>query len=443
MAVEIILPKVDMDQETGTIVEWTKKKGEQVKEGEIILVIETDKVAVDVESPGSGILDGISAGAGDVLPIGTVIGYLLAEGEELPQAKAAAPQETAAKVAAAPAATAKPSALPATPVAQNMAAAHGIDLATIAPAGNGQKITKADVEAKLAEVESPAVEGKVYAAPAARRVARENQADLAAVRGSGPNGRIQSDDVLTYLAQLSQPELPVAAAKESQVVPLVGIRRTIAERMTANYQNVPHIKFTARVMMDGFADARNKLNALAKKSDEQKISATAMFVKLVAVTLGRHPYLNSSLNGDEILLHQDINIGVAVALENGLIVPVVKNADRKGLAEIAVEISDLVVRARAGKLASADVKGGTFTISNLGPFGIEQFDAIINAPEAAILALGATQREAIPDEDGQIVSRPVMRMTLSADHRIVDGAVAAQFVADLKTVFEDPLLMAY
>lgn len=142
-------------------------------------------------------------------------------------------------------------------------------------------------------------------------------------------------------------------------------------------------------------------------------------------------------------MHQDINIGVAVALENGLIVPVVKNADKKRLAEIAVEVNDLAIRARNGKLVSADVKGGTFTISNLGPFGIEQFDAIINAPEAAILAIGATQLEAIPNEDGQIVAQPVMRITLSADHRIVDGAVAARFVADLKAVFEDPILMAY
>ena len=152
--------------------------------------------------------------------------------------------------------------------------------------------------------------------------------------------------------------------------------------------------------MSEFTSARNKLNELAKKSDEQKISATAMFVKLVASTLARHPYLNSSLKNDEILLHRDINIGVAVALENGLIVPVVKNADKKGFAEIAVEVNDLSTRARAGKLVNADVKGGTFTISNLGTFGIEQFDAIINAPEAAILAVGATQPEAIPDEDG-------------------------------------------
>jgi pyruvate dehydrogenase E2 component (dihydrolipoamide acetyltransferase) len=441
MAIEVIMPKVDMDQETGTVVEWSKNEGDQVAEGEILLVIETDKVAVDVESPGSGILEGISAEPGEVFPIGTVIAYLLAEGESLPQRADPAPKEEPKS----PAPTSAPASQPAaTPVARNMAAAHGLDLNSITLAGEGGKVTKADVEAQLVSTSAPVADGKVYASPAARRVARKNGVDLTAVSGSGPKGRIQSADVAAFVAQQAQIELPVAApATEPDVIPLIGMRRTIAERMTANYQNVPHIKFTSRMLMAEFAAARNKLNALAKKSESQKISATAMFVKLVATTLSRHPYLNSSLKGDEIILYRDINIGVAVALENGLIVPVVKNADQKSLAEIAVEVNDLALRARDGKLTGADVKGGTFTISNLGPFGIEQFGAIINAPEAAILAIGATQIEAIPDEDGQITAQPVMRITLSTDHRIVDGAVAARFVADLKTVFEDPILMAY
>jgi pyruvate dehydrogenase E2 component (dihydrolipoamide acetyltransferase) len=166
-------------------------------------------------------------------------------------------------------------------------------------------------------------------------------------------------------------------------------------------------------------------------------------VKLVASTLTHHPFLNSSLKGDEILMHSKINIGVAVALENGLIVPVVQNADGKSISRIAAEVNDLSTRARNGTLASTEVKGGTFTITNLGPFGVEQFDAIINAPEAAILAIGATQLEALPDEDGEIRSCPVMRMTLSADHRVIDGAVAARFIADLKTMLEDPILITY
>lgn len=441
MAIEVIMPKVDMDQETGTVIEWCKNNGEQVSEGEIILVIETDKVAVDVESPGSGVLDGISAEPGEVIPIGTVIAYLLAEGEALPEGQKPTPkveQNTLAPSAE------KSMGQAATPVARNMAAAHGLDLNSIAPSGKDQKVIKADVEAKLSGEYLSETDGKVYASPAARRVAQENQVDLTFLQGSGPRARIQANDVLTHLERQPQTGEQLAGqASEPEIVPLIGMRRTIAERMTANYQEIPHIKFTSRVIMSEFAAARNKLNERAKKSDQQKISATAMLVKLVATTLGRHPYLNSSLKDDGIHLHQEINIGVAVALENGLIVPVVKKADQKGLAKIAMEVNDLATRARAGELVNADVKGGTFTISNLGPFGIEQFDAIINAPEAAILAVGATQLEAIPDEDGQIVSRLVMHMTLSADHRIVDGAVAARFVADLKTVLEDPILMAY
>jgi pyruvate dehydrogenase E2 component (dihydrolipoamide acetyltransferase) len=440
MAKEVIMPKVDMDQETGTVVEWRKNNGEHVKTGDVILVIETDKVAVDVESPGTGILEGISAGPGDVVPIGTVIAYLLSEGEELPQG-----QKPASKPDLKPSVLEEaPYRQSATPLAKNMAAAHGLDLNTVIPSGKGFKVTKADVEAKLFGESSEIMEGKVYASPAARRAARESQVDLAYVPGSGPKGRIQTNDVLAFREQRARIELPVETqTDESEVIQLIGIRRTIAERMTANYQNIPHIKFTSRVIMSEFAAARNKLNELAKRSDEQKISATAMLVKLVASTLARHPYLNSSLKNDEILLHRDINIGVAVALDNGLIVPVVKNADKKGFAEIATEVNDLSTRARTGKLVNAEVKGGTFTISNLGPFGIEQFDAIINAPEAAILAVGATQLEAIPDDDGIIRSYPVMRMTLSADHRIVDGAVAARFMADLKTILEAPILMAY
>ena len=244
MAIEVIMPKVDMDQETGTVVEWTKKNGEHVNAGDVILVIETDKVAVDVESPGTGILDGISAKPGEVVPIGTIVAYILAEGEKLPTGQKPVPDVAQSS----PAYSAeKISSLSATPVAKNMVAAHGLDMNTILPSGKGRKITKADVEAKLASEGAPGGDGKVYASPAARRVARENQVDLASLQGSGPKGRIQASDVSTFLEQLEQAEAPVVALpQEPTVIPLIGMRRTIAERMTANYQNVHHIKFTSR-----------------------------------------------------------------------------------------------------------------------------------------------------------------------------------------------------
>lgn len=335
MAIEMIMPKVDTDQETGTVLEWVKTEGQQVNEGEIILVIETDKIAIDVESPGTGFLAGISAHPGDIVPVGTVIAYILTEGEELP--------EKSSRVAAIP-----------------------------------------------------------------------------------------------------EPALPAPdTVRSGEEIPLIGMRRTIAQRLTESYQSIPHIQFSASVDMTNFNKARKDYNDLAIERGEVKVSVTAMLVKLVAITLANHPFLNSSLQGDRILLHEEINIGLAVALEGGLIVPVVKNADQKSINEIAVETTDLIVRAREEMLSPPDVKGATFTISNLGPCGVEQFTAFINPPEVCALAIGATVPGVIALEDGEITVRPIMRFTLSADHRVVDGAVAARFIADLKETLENPTVKDY
>ncbi len=440
MAVEMIMPKVDMDQETGTVVEWLKTEGQQVTEGEIILVIETDKIAIDVESPGTGILQGISAQPGDVIPIGTVIAYILEEGEELPEG---AVKTQAAQASSAPAAQhlEESSRVQATPVAKKMAESHNIDLLTVPATGKGGKVTKKDVQAAI-ELEKPETSaGDLIASPAARRTARIKGVDLSLVRGTGPGGRIQASDVESFQPLIGTPT--AVGVKSGESIPLIGMRRTIAERMTASYQTIPHVQFTVSVDMTKFIQVREDYNKLALERGDGKISVTALLVKLVAMTLSNHPMLNSSLVGDNIVLHQDINIGVAVALEKGLIVPVIKNAAKKGIRAIADETNDLVTRARSDQLSSTDVKGGTFTITNLGPFGIEQFNAIINSPEAAILAVGATQQEVRALPDKAIAIRPVMRFTLSADHRIIDGSVAARFVADLKETLENPILMNY
>jgi pyruvate dehydrogenase E2 component (dihydrolipoamide acetyltransferase) len=281
----------------------------------------------------------------------------------------------------------------------------------------------------------------VIASPAARRTARLKGIDLTQVRGSDPGGRIQGFDVENH-----QPGSVIPAAESPQKgesIPLIGMRRTIAERLTASYQSIPHIQFTASVDMTKFNTARADYNEMALDRGDQKVSVTAMLVKLVAMVIADHPLINSSLIDDSIQLHEDINIGIAVALDKGLIVPVVKKAAQKGISVIAAETTDLVTRARNDSLVSAEVKGGTFTITNLGPFGVEQFNAIINPPEAAILAIGATTQEVIALSDGAIAVRPIMRFTLSADHRIIDGAVAARFIADLKATLENPILMNY
>ncbi len=440
MAVEMIMPKVDMDQETGTVVEWLKTNGQQVKEGETILVIETDKIAIDVEAPGTGILEGISAHPGDVIPIGTVIAYILEEGEELPEGAVESVEAPAPSPAVAQPVQESVS-VKATPVARKMAESHGLDLSTVEPTGKGGKVTKEDIQAALDSEPAQAQSGDLIASPAARRTARLKGVDLAQVRGTGPGGRIQAYDVENFQPLAGQPA--AAKVQGGERIPLIGMRRTIADRMTASYQSIPHVQFTVAVDMTKFNKAREDYNELALERKGEKVSVTAMLVKLVAMVLVDHPMVNSSLVEDEIILHQEINIGVAVALEKGLIVPVIKNADRKGISGIAEETIDLVNRARNDQLTSADVKGGTFTITNLGPFGVEQFNAIINLPEAAILAIGATQQEVRALPDGAIAVRPVMRFTLSADHRIIDGAVAARFVADLKTTFENPILMNY
>jgi pyruvate dehydrogenase E2 component (dihydrolipoamide acetyltransferase) len=426
MAIPVIMPKLEMSQEEATVVEWLKRDGESVEKGEPLLRVETDKVIVDIESPASGLLAGVRAEPRQKVPVTEVIAYILQPGEGLPPPGAEVPLPPPPQPA--PAARV-------TPVARQLAAAQGMDLSTVAGTGVGGRITKTDVEAALAAPARPVLEpfpARVRATPAARRISRERRIDLAAVSGSGPRGRVQAADVLAF-----------APPPAAEIVPLQGMRRTIAERMTASYQTTPHVTFTVRVEVSGFEQVRARLNALAETSGGVRVSTTALIVKAVAWALRRHPWLNSTLRGQEVHLLPEVNVGVAVALEEGLIVPVVHQADRKSLAEIAAEVNDLVTRAREGQLTPADVGGGTFTVSNLGPFGIEQFTAIINPPQAAILAVGAIQREVIADQEDQVIVRPVMRMTLSADHRVVDGAVAAHFLLDLRQALEAPTLLLW
>jgi pyruvate dehydrogenase E2 component (dihydrolipoamide acetyltransferase) len=427
MATKVILPKVDMDQESGTIVEWLKENGETVTIGEPILVIETDKVAIDVESPATGVIDGIRAEVGEQLPIGTVIAYILAPGEALPSIeKLEESTKTIEKQPTAAHPTVDPSTTEISPVALRMAQAKNIDLSKIKGSGVRGRITKRDIEAAVHNRLYISSEG-VNATPKARVLARELSVELSQVKGSGPSGRIQAEDITSFSTKA------ISIDPGDEVIPLVGMRRTIAERMTSSYQSAPHINFTMRVDMTSFENARAVL--AGETGPGTRISMTALFVQLLANVLRKHPLLNSSLIKDRIVMRHRINIGVAVALENGLIVPVIMNADQKSLAEISEETADLVKRARENRLNPNDVKGGTFTLTNLGPFGIEQFTAIINPGQAAILAVGSIQEEVIPI-DGKPQIRPVVRMTLSADHRIVDGAVAAQFMGEYKQVLE-------
>jgi pyruvate dehydrogenase E2 component (dihydrolipoamide acetyltransferase) len=433
--------------ETGTFVEWLKKEGDRVEKGDPLFIVLTDKANIEVEAPAGGTLAGLKAQPNDVIPVTEVIAYILEPGEALPaQAGAAVP----------PAAE------------QPLRAAQQPLRAAPQPAP-----AAAEEEASQAE----AGNGKVRATPAARRVAAELGIDLALVPGRGARGRVHTADVHAYAEQrpletakqplraakqppatVVQPaaatptlrpevavlQIPLPVARQKQVVPLAGPRKIIAERMAYSAFTAPHITLSLRVDMGEATRLRARVQGPIEKKTGQRLSFTAIVARAVAAVLPLHPFLNASLQADSIILWDDVHLGIATSLENepagGLIVPVIREAQTKSLEQIVSTLADLIERARAKRLAPAEMSGSTFTISNLGMFGIESFTAIINPPESAILAVGKIVDTPVSTESGSEL-RPMMNLTLSADHRVVDGATAAHFLAGLKTTLENPYLL--
>lgn len=458
MAKEIIMPALGMAQETGTLLTWHKREGDTVNKGELLMTVATDKTDVEIEAPASGILRGVTLKEGEDAPVGQVIAWLLAAGEAIPGTKqngAAAPTAPAAPAVQPAVASAAP--LPATPVAARMATEHGIDLRLVK--ASGDRIQKEDVAAYLAERDKPAlptttgaVNGKVLASPKARRLATEQGVDLATVTGSGPDGAIIAADVLaaaqtkpaaapvaepTLIAQSLNLPSPVPLSPISQsaeAIPMSRPWRIMAQRLQQSWTTVPHFYLERDVNASALGQWRKALQARSTA----KITYSDLMVKTVAAALRKHPRLNASWQNEQIIANAEINVGLAVAVEDGLLVPVVHSADRLGLAEIAARRIDLVEKAQSGKLPPADLANGTFTISNLGMFGVERFNAIVNPPQAAILAVGAIVDRVVP-VNGQPAVQPMMTLTLSCDHRIVDGARAAQFLQTLVSYLEDPL----
>ena len=428
MATEVIMPKVDMVMETGTFVEWLVKEGGQTSKGDPLFVIITEKAAIEVESPADGILAGVNAKADDVIPVTEVIAYILAPGEELPTKTLSAP------------------AIPASP-------------------------STAKVEAKVETVVVVASSvglDKVRATPVARRMAEELGVDLSQIPGRGPNGRIHKADVLAFQqplpaverppvspaisapvvstsqvipasANLSAP-IPLPDARRKQVIPIAGARKIISERMAYSAFTAPHINLSLKVDMTEAIRLREQVLEPLKAQTGQKVSYTAILARAVATVLPRHPYLNASLSDGNIILWDDIHLGIATSVEENLIVPVIREAQSRSLGQIVTALADLTERARSRRLTSSEMMGSTFTISNLGMFGIESFTAIINPPESAILAVGEMVDTPVAHE-GQIVLRPMMELTACADHRISDGATVARFLADLKASLENPYLL--
>ena len=452
MAKTVIMPKLGFTQETAQIVQWLKAAGDAVEQGDPLLEVTTDKVNMEVESPATGILDGLRFKAGDTVPVTEVIAVIRGANESIVTPAANPPGKTETASTQPAAVTPDAASVRATPIAAHLAHDSGVDISRVAGTGPGGRVTRSDVEGFLAKQPG---DGKPRAVPAARRLALETGVDLAAVQGSGPRGRIQSADVRAALAAKAPPVMtevvtpeamqpvaakaPVPEAGVAEIIPLTGIRQTIAQRMQQSVREAPHITLEADIDVSEAEALRARANELLRK-DQPRISLTVLIARACAWALKRNPFLNSRLVGQQIQILRDVNVGIAVALDAVLIVPVVHGADTKGFTAIAAEITDLATRARAGKLRIEDVTGGTFSISNLGMFGVDRFTAIINPPETAILAVGRVTRRFVPDAEGRPVLRPLMTVTLSADHRVVDGATAGRFMSDIRQVLEHPEL---
>ena len=397
MAISVVMPALELAQETGKVVAWRKKEGESVAKGEPLLEIETDKAVVEIESPGDGILSGVSARVGDVVPVGTTIGWLLRAGESIPAAGAASPSSGRTKTESA---QPKP-------------------------------------QAKSGETKPAAAALKI--SPKARRLAQERGVDIQQLRGSGPGGEILASDILAG----AEPARASAAttADRNSAVPgveaLSSVGRLMAERTTQSWTNVPHFFVVREIEAGALNEFRERTAAATEKAQGVRPTHTDLLVALVARVLAKHTRLNASWAVDGVRVFPDVNIGVAMAVRDGVVAAVIRNADRASIAEIAVQRRDLSERARAGRSRPADISGATFTISNLGMYNVDAFTAIISPGQAAILAVGRIADRVVPVE-GKPAIRPMMNLTLSCDHRVVDGARAAMFLDDIAAAIRDP-----
>jgi pyruvate dehydrogenase E2 component (dihydrolipoamide acetyltransferase) len=449
MATEFFMPTLGMNQETGKIIEWLVGEGQDVSKGQPIMVVETDKSTVELEAPATGKLVNVTAKDGDEVPVGQVIALIVKEGEAVPEATMKfipAPPVVVTPVYEGPAAESLVTTVPvpatikpASPLAARVAEENGIDLSRV-PC-SGKRIQKEDVLAYLAQLQAavPARDGKVLASPKARRLAREHNIDLTGMPGRGPEGAVLAMDVIEAVMAQTVPATAVAptpvSATEPQTLPTSRAWQVMAQRLTESWQTIPHFYLEAEANAAQLVAWRTRL----LERFEEKVSLTDLIVKLVAVALRRHPRINASWINGAIQANPEINIGLAVAVEDGLLVPVIRNVDRLGIQALAAKRKALVAETQAGRLALNDLNGGTFTVSNLGKYPcIDNFTAIINPPEAAILAIGRMSDKVLA-VNGNTLVQPVLRMTLSCDHRVIDGARGAEFLQTLTDLIDEPL----
>ncbi|HET7881164.1 MAG TPA: pyruvate dehydrogenase complex dihydrolipoamide acetyltransferase [Acetobacteraceae bacterium] len=434
MATNILMPALSPTMTEGTLSRWLKKEGENVRAGDVIAEIETDKATMEVEAVDEGVLGRILVQDGtEGVKVNEPIAILVDQGEAVPDAApSAAPSRTPPAAAAAPAPSPKQEARPAAPAPQPPPAPQ---------TGNGH-----DADG-----------GRIFASPLARRMAQQAGLELAALKGSGPNGRIVKADIEAALqkgpapaaapqaaaaapaaAPVARPAAPIAAPH--QLVPHSSMRKVIARRLTEAKSTIPHFYVSMDIEIDAMIRLLNELNAKAPKEgpDAYLITINDMVIKASAATLRRVPTVNAAWTDDGMALFDDVDISVAVAIPDGLITPIIRRADQKGLATISREMKDLAGRARAGKLKPEEFQGGGFSISNMGMFGVSEFAAIINPPQSAILAVAAGQKRPVVKNDSLAIAT-VMTCTLSVDHRVVDGALGARWLREFKRIVEDPL----
>lgn len=432
MATEVIMPKVDMVMEEGTFVEWLYKEGDHVEKGQPLFVIMTDKAAIEIESPASGILSDLRVQPDEVIPVTQTIAYILDPGEKAPT-----------------------------------------NVPRVTPAGNGGEFQPGSLDTTPAvTIESSTSAqpdmppGKVRATPVARRVAAQLGVDLKMVQGRGPRGRIHKADVLSASEQKTpfEYELPskeidaiqlsvtpplqaftdlsiqLPDARKKKVIPLVGPRRIIAERMAYSATVAPHITLTVSVDMTEAARLRSRVQRSLEEKTSYRLSYTAIIARVVAAALANHAFINASLAGDQIIVWEDVHLGIATNIDDYLVVPVIREAQTKTLEQLLSALGDLLDRARSRKLTPSEMSGSTFTISNMGMYGIESFSAIINPPESAILAVGSIVDTYVKVNQA-MVEKPMMKLTICADHRVIDGVAAANFLNEMKNTLENPYFL--
>ena len=394
MAFSVVMPALEMAQETGKLIAWRKKEGDRVTKGEPLLEIETDKAIVEVEAPADGLLAGIKAGEGAEIPVGQTIAWIVAPGEQPPSE----------------------------------------DPSGSAPAARAVSQTKVEASYKVPASASSATSAAAKISPKARRLAKELGVDLASVRGSGSGGEILASDIQ---AAEPAPAATQSPKNEGKVEVPSSLGRIMADRTTHSWTTVPHFFVSRDIEATALNEYRAGIVGEIERTQQVRITHTDLLVALVARVLLKHPRLNASWTAEGIRLHEHVHMGVAIAVNDGVVAAVIRNAQTATVADIAKQRRELAERARAGKLRPADISDATFTISNLGMYQVDQFSAIITPPQAAILAVGAIADRVVA-VDGKAVVRQMMTLTISCDHRVADGARAAMFLADIADAMADP-----